>query len=92
MELRATGFFEPSGVLIICWGSKGGRELENNGIVLVALEAWAVATAWLKIVSSNLLYVEWKQDQERSEACVNSSAGITCPYQSPITTASTGVT
>lgn len=26
----------------------------------------------------------------RSEACVNSSAGITWPYQSPVTTASAG--
>lgn len=64
MELRPTGFFEPSGVLIICWGSKGGRELKNKGIVRVALEAWAAAAACPKIVSSNLLYVEWKRDQE----------------------------
>lgn len=38
VELRPTGFFEPSGVFVMCWGSKGGRESENNGIVLVALE------------------------------------------------------
>ena len=50
MESRPTGFFEPSGVLIICWGSKGGREPENNGIVRVALEAWAAATAWRLLV------------------------------------------
>lgn len=47
MELRPTGSLEPSGVLIICWGSKGGRESENNGIVPVALEARAAATAGL---------------------------------------------
>lgn len=37
------------------------REQENNGIVRAALEA----SACLKIVSSNLLYVEREQDEAR---------------------------
>lgn len=35
MELRPTGLFEPSGVLIICCGSKEGKKLQNNAIVPV---------------------------------------------------------
>lgn len=51
MQLRATGFFEPSGVLCNLLGEYGREgEWENNGIVPAAKEAGAAACRLLLVI------------------------------------------